>query len=255
MKVTTVIPSRGVASVSRALSIIQILVEHPEHELGVSEIARRIGIGKSTAHQLLSTLVAHGFVEQNENSGLYGLGTRLIEAGAVAASHAGLGPAVTPVLEELVRETGETTSIGIIVQKEIVLVHRVEAQSVLRVDLKVGTRFPLHSSAIGQVILASMPQKACARIFDELALDSKERETAERDVERARVNGYAIVHDTPVAGINAIAVPIRGVEGKAIAGLVIAGPSFRFDPNNVRDTAIKKATLIAQKVGQIHASW
>ena len=72
-----------------------------------------------------------------------------IEAGAVAASHIGLGPALTPFLEALVAEVKETCSIGAITGNSITLLQRVEAESVLRVDLKVGTRLPLHTSAIG----------------------------------------------------------------------------------------------------------
>ena len=123
----TQVPVRQVASVSRALQIIELLISSSTHELGVSEISREIGVVKSTAHQLLATLAAHGFVENNGTTGRYRLGVRAMEAGAVASTQAGLGPAVLPLLEALVGEVHETCSIGVLVGHSVSLVQRVEA--------------------------------------------------------------------------------------------------------------------------------
>lgn len=233
---------------SRALSIIELLIANPQHELGISQIARDLSIGKSTAHQLVSTLVAHGFLSQSENSARYRLGTRLLEGGAVAAEHVGLGGAVTPFLEDLVRRVGETCSIGIMAAHEIVLIHRVEAKAVLRVDLKIGTRFPVHNSAIGRVMLGTMSDAARSQILLNLDLspsDGRAMDVALREVERT---GHSIVRDIPVSGINAIAVPIFGRNADPIAGLVIAGPGFRFEPDDYAGAAAETAQLISTRL-------
>lgn len=241
-------PPRQVASVSRALHILELLVSHPSHELGVSDVARRLEIGKSTAHQLLATLVAHGFVDQCEGSPRYRLGVRAIEAGAVAASHIGLGPALTPFLETLVAEVKETCSIGAITGNSITLLQRVEAESVLRVDLKVGTRLPLHTSAIGRVLMSTMPPETLAQQLDELDLSAAERLETEEALRVARTEECSIVRNIPVDGISAIAVAIRSSNQRPVGGLVVAGPSFRFEPSACRHALLKTAGSIAARL-------
>ena len=239
---------RTVASVSRALSIIELMAERESQEMSVSEVARELRIGRSTAHQLLRTLTAHGFVEQCEDSPRYRLGTTLMRTGAVAAVGRGLGPNVTFVLEDIVREVGETASIGIMAMREIVLLHRVEAHSVLRVDLRVGTRLPLLSSAIGQVILGAYPEATCDEIIREIELDTAGKQVARKKIEAARRQGYAIVRDTPVAGINAIAAAIKTPKLQPIAGLVVAGPSSRFEPERCSAMVVEKARALSELV-------
>lgn len=247
-------PVRQVASVGRALRIVELLIAHPEHELGVSEIARTLRIGKSTAHQLVATLVAHGFVDQTENSPRYRLGTRLMEAGAIAAEHIGLGPAVMPILEELVGRVGETSSIGIMSSREIVLIHRVEAASVLRVDLKVGTRFPLHNSAIGRVIMGAMPESARSQLIGGLEMTNDERADLNQALKTVQRTGHAIVRNIPVEGINAIAVAVCDKLGQPVAGLVIAGPSFRFEPENYAQIAAETAESLSRRIGALRSA-
>ncbi|MBN9049940.1 MAG: IclR family transcriptional regulator [Rhizobiales bacterium] len=242
-------PVRQVASVARALRIVELLINEPEHELGITQIARALSIGKSTAHQLVATLAAHGFLDQVETSARYRLGTRLMEGGAIAGEHVGLGPAVTPILEDLVRRVGETSSIGIMASHEIVLIHRVEAKSVLRVDLKIGTRFPLHNSAIGRVILGAMSDQPRQQLLNALNMSQEERDAMTVTLGDVRKAGHSIVRNIPVDGINAIAVPIFGKQGEPIAGLVIAGPSFRFEPKDFAAEAAQTAQLISNRLG------
>ena len=243
----TQVPIRQVASVSRALQIIELLISNPTHELGVTEISRELGVVKSTAHQLLATLAAHGFVENNGTSGRYRLGVRAMEAGAVASTQAGLGPAVLPLLEALVSEVHETCSIGVLTGNSVSLVQRVEAESVLRVDLRVGTQFPIQTSAIGRIILAGMPQERRDQILDALDMSKAERRKTDKAIEVARQEGCAIVRNIPVEGISAIAVAVRTSTQAPLAGLVVAAPTFRFDPDAFRSALTRTAGLIAAR--------
>ncbi len=244
----TQVPVRQVASVSRALQIIELLISSSTHELGVSEISREIGVVKSTAHQLLATLAAHGFVENNGTTGRYRLGVRAMEAGAVASTQAGLGPAVLPLLEALVGEVHETCSIGVLVGHSVSLVQRVEAESVLRVDLRVGTRFPIQTSAIGRIILAEMPQERREQILDALDLPKPERRQIDKSIDTARKDGCAVVRNIPVEGISAMAVAVRTSAQAPLAGLVVAAPTFRFNPDAFRGALTRTAGLIAARV-------
>jgi Transcriptional regulator len=243
----TEVQVRQVASVARALQIVELLISSPTHEVGVSEIARELGVVKSTAHQLLATLASHGFVENNGTTARYRLGVRAIEAGAVASTQAGLGPAIVPLLEALVAEVHETCSIGVLVGNSVSLVQRVEAESVLRVDLKVGTRFPIQTSAIGRVILAKMPEERRNQMLEALDLSKAERRQTEKAIETARQEGCAVVRNIPVEGISAMAVAVRASAQAPLAGLVVAAPSFRFNPDALRGALMRTADLIAAR--------
>jgi DNA-binding IclR family transcriptional regulator len=213
----------------------------------VTEVARELGVVKSTAHQLLATLAAHGFVENNGPSGRYRLGVRAMEAGAVASTQAGLGPSVLPLMEALVGEVHETCSIGVLMGNSVSLVQRVEAESVLRVDLRVGTQLPIQTSAIGRIILAEMPQERREQILDALNMPKAERRRTEKAIEVAREEGCAIVRNIPVEGISAIAVAVRISTQAPLAGLVVAAPTFRFNPDAFRSALTKTAGLIAAR--------
>ena len=240
--------SRTVGSVDRALQIIEMLIDHPGEELGVTEIARHVGIAKSTAHQLLATMLARGFLDQDENSLRYRFGLRTMEAGVVASANIGIGPALIPLLQELVDEVRETSSIGVLSGNGVVLLQRVEADSILRVELKLGSRLPLHSSAVGRMLLATMPAPERSLRIKELNLSPEDLASTEAAVAEAEKMGCAIVRDIPVDGISAIAVPIQNQHRRAIAGLVIAGPTFRFEPLDYRDTAWEMARQISNRM-------
>lgn len=244
---------RLVGSASRALKILELLIANPAHELGITQIAKQLSIGKSTAHQLVATLVAHGFVDQCADSTKYRLGVRLIEAGTVAATHIGLGPALMPLLEELVRNVRETCSIGIIAGRDILLVQRVEAASILRVDLKAGTRLPIHTSGIGRSILAAMPPSEREQILNSLGLNPQERADTELAINTTMLAGYSVVRNIPIDGISAIAVAIRDQNKRPVAGLVIAGPTFRFEPIDFAAVALSTAVSLSQRLS-IHRS-
>ena len=147
------------------------------------------------------------------------------------------------------RRVGETSSIGIMASHEIVLIHRVEAKSVLRVDLKFGTRFPLHNSAIGRMILGAMSDQPRQQLLNALNMSQEERDAMTVTLGDVRKAGHSIVRNIPVDGINAIAVPIFGKQGEPIAGLVIAGPSFRFEPKDFAAEAAQTAQLISNRLG------
>lgn len=240
--------SRTVASVARALQIIELLIDRPGHELSVTEIARHLGVAKSTAHQLVSTLVSRGFVDQDGGTARYRLGLRTMEAGTVAAANIGIGPALIPLLETLVSEVGETSSIGVLSGHSVVLLQRVEAESILRVDLKLGTRLPLHTSAVGRVLLSAMPMAERLQLLEDMSLTPEERAETDAAVKEAEMLGCAIVRDIPVDGISAISVPIRNQQQRAVAGLVIAGPTFRFEPANYRGVALKTAEKFSERM-------
>jgi DNA-binding IclR family transcriptional regulator len=130
-----------------------------EGELGVSELSRRLALGKSTVHRLLATLTAERILEHNPATGTYRLGLVMYELGARVSMHRILHDAATTVVEELRNATKETVQIAVLDGREVVYVERLESPHTLRLFGRIGHRMPAHSTSTGKVLLAFLPRE------------------------------------------------------------------------------------------------
>jgi IclR family transcriptional regulator, KDG regulon repressor len=212
---------RRLSSVEHALALLGVLSE-ADGELGVTELSRRLEIGKSSVHALLTTLRDHRWVERRP-SGRYALGLRAFEIGSVAVEQRA-GIALMPRAERLAQETGEAVSLAVLDGDAAVVVRRIESSQLLRVHLKVGSRMPLQRSASGKVLLAFLAPTATARVMESDAALLEE-------LAEIRWRRYAVSRDEMVAGVSTIATPVLGPGGMVVAALSLAAPSPRFDPD------------------------
>jgi DNA-binding IclR family transcriptional regulator len=239
-------PNRTVDSISRALRVIELLVREPSGALGVSEVAEHLGVGRSTAHQILTTLVLHNFAEQDRQSSRYGLGMAVLEAGAVALDRARLGVSLVPALEHLASLVGEVASIGVLSGTRALLVYRTRSDAVLRVDLRAGSLLPLHNTATGLVLLAWLEERQRGELIDQLALSEHDRDVLQHELALTLERGYAIQCDTSYPGISAIAAPVWGGRtGMVVGSLALNGPSVRFTPDKYRAVLLEAAARMS----------
>ncbi len=217
----------GLRSVLRALDLLDCFIT--DEELGVADIARRLGVAKSTAHRLLTTLCARGFAEQNPLTGHYRLGFHLYELGQLAVSRTDLHQAALPMLEELRERTGCTVHLAVADGAEIVYLERLQTLRDVRAFNGVGRRLPVHCTGSGKVIAAFDPLVARARAaagFTGLT-NSSIRDAARFDRELAEVRriGYAVNTDEAKHGLSSVAAPIRDHTGRARAAISLVGPT------------------------------
>ena len=151
------IPQGGLSTVRNAARLLKVFRSR-EADLGVSELARRLGLGKSTVHRMLTTLVAEGLIEQNPRTGGYRLGIVMFELGEAVRVHLDLHAAVGPVLSELRAQTGESSQVGVLDGHEVVYVDRLESAHSLRLFTETGRRVPVHCTSSGKVLLAYLPE-------------------------------------------------------------------------------------------------
>src|SRR5574342_5558 len=123
-------------AVEAALSILETL--GTVHEMGLTELARKLGLGKSSAYRLLATLIRRGYVEKDPQNDRYHLTHRLFAVGSRAADRRRLREVAHPASERLAAETGETVNLGVLDGTRVVNLHRVESPHLLRVRLEVG---------------------------------------------------------------------------------------------------------------------
>src|SRR5687768_18614021 len=130
-----------------------------EDELGITTLAGRLRLAKSTVHRLAATLSAAGFLEQNGDNGKYRLGMALFELGALVRRRMDVANEARPKLRELLEKTGETVQLGIVDHYSVLYVYEMESPRAIRMAAAVGARAPLHCTAVGKVLLAFQPQE------------------------------------------------------------------------------------------------
>lgn len=193
-------------SVTSALDVLDCF--NRDAELGVSDIARRLGIAKSTAHRLLTTLCSRGLTEKNPETGLYRLGLHLFELGQLAQQRLRLREVALPTLEELRRVTGHTVHLGVLDGTDVVYAERLESPDCRRLMAAVPRRFPSHSTSSGKVIAAFNPELAAARIEMGFAGTAGTLRSADayRDMLATTYRrGVGITHDEVVSGVSSVA--------------------------------------------------
>lgn len=221
-------------SLTNSLRVIEVLAS-ANPEIGVSEIARRVGLSKSTVHAILSTLMAEGYVEQNRASERYRLTLRLYELGCLVLARSPMDHRVLPLMEALGRATNETVSLAVLAGREALFVQRVESTELLRAELRVGTRVPLHATASGKVLLAFLSGDQL-ELYLQGPLESytaatrADVATLRAEIEAVRATGLATAVDEMAAGIAAMAVPVFDNTMKAVCALSIAAPTGRYRP-------------------------
>jgi IclR family KDG regulon transcriptional repressor len=206
-----------------------------EPELGVSELASRLGVGKSTVHRLLGTLKQEGFVQQNPRTGRYALGLRLLDLGAQAAARLDLRESAAPFLDDLRNRTGETTHIAVLDGAEVVYVERRESPRTLRLFGQVGRRNAAHCTSTGKVLLAHLPARRLEALLETMPLEPRtpstitDRQQLREELAKVRTLGYATNVNESEIGIASIAAPIRDATGEVVAAISVAGPLPRFE--------------------------
>ncbi len=237
----------AVRSVDRAAALLLALGES-SGEAGVTELARRLGLHKSTASRLLATLQRRGLVEQDEETGKYRLGLVVIRLAERAERTLDLKGIAWPDLERLARATRETVSLGIVEGDAYLTVAQVDGPNMIAQPDWTGRTTPLHCIASGKVLLAAMAERDVMRIARPGLAARTERtittlEVLMEELAKVRRRGFATAFSEWIAGTNAVAVPILDARGRVIASIGIWGPSFRVTPARVAElvTAARSA--------------
>jgi IclR family KDG regulon transcriptional repressor len=216
-------------SVSIALGVLDALAVAPE--LSLSELARRVGVAKSTAHRTCSVLTAAGLLTRT-TAGKYRLGLRLIEYGQLATARSPVGEHALPLLAELRSVLGETTQIGVPAGADVVYVERVEGSRAIRYSSDNTRRGPVHRSSCGKVLAAFVPGVMEARLKAGLQPSTGYTivvpDVFKAELEKVRARGYARSVDETELGMASLAVPVRSSpDGPVVAAISIVGPTAR----------------------------
>jgi DNA-binding IclR family transcriptional regulator len=244
----------SVQSVDRALSVLSILARLGE--AGVTEIAGELGVHKSTAFRLVTTLEAHDLVQQTEDRGKYRLGMGLVRLAGASTARLDVVQEARPVCRRLAAECGETVNVAVLAHHSALYVDQVAGGSGLQSHNWVGQHIPLHATSNGKVLLCELSRADIDSLVERLPAYTDRtitrRSALHRELALVREQGYALATDELEVGLTAIAAPLRSAHGDVVASMSVSGPSLRFPDARVEalvPVVVAAAEEFSQRLG------
>jgi len=206
----------GAPSVKKAFAILSA-VSSSKDGMGVSDLAKKLKIAKSTVHGMTSTLEELGAVMRDPLTKKYKLGFTLLEIGRSAYSQIDLQTAARPVTEELMERTQTSVFLGILNWRQVTILDIVESRQELNITAPVGSIIPLLAGAVGKVFLATMSEQQATKIVKSKGLPRfTDNSIVDLDLyfselNQVREKGYAVDDEEYILGVRAVASPLMGL--------------------------------------------
>ena len=230
--------SGRLSSVTSALLVLKVFSQ-AESELGISSIAQRLGLAKSTVHRLAVTLAGEGFLEQNPQNGRYRLGLSLFSLGALVRQRMDVSNQAHSLLGALRDLTQESIHLAILDETSIVYLYNMESAQAIGTRSYIGSRKPAFCTSEGRALLAfSAPELVATVLKEELVARTPKTTTNAKALrlmlDEVRQLGYATDDEESENGMRSVAAPIRDISGRVIAAVGLAGPIQRLTKKELR---------------------
>lgn len=248
-------------SLERGLALLES-VASGRGPVPLVEVARRVGLHRSTAHHLLQTLVSAGYLRQEQATRGYELTPKLFQITGRLWSPEQLGEIAQPFLEQLTQETGEGTSVAAWLDGAVCIVAKREADGPVRVVQSLGVDRPIHCTAVGKALAAWLP---AAEVRAALARTRMERQTPktittqaafEAELRRIRAAGYALDDEEQHLGLRCIAMPVFCYTRQVFAAMCVLGPKQRMTHQKLLAVRAPLAALsrkLSERLGYLPA--
>ncbi len=224
-----------VQSVDRAVTILELLAQHGA--LGVTALAKHLGVHKSTASRLVGALEHRSLVEQIEERGQYRLGPGILRLAGATNARLDLVEQARPVCRALASETGDTVNVTVLDRGTAYYIDQVSGSPRNTSYNWVGQHIPLHATSNGKILVSEMSEPELTRTLGDLVSYTDatvtDRGLLDEQLASARSLGFAVAHDELDVGLTAIAAPIRNAHGEIVASISLSGPTFRLTQQEV----------------------
>lgn len=246
---------RGASVIENTVSILRCF-SPDRQELGVTEIAPRVGLHKSTVSRILTSLEVQGIVEQG-SSRRYRLGLGILAIAGPLLADLDVRRAAYPMLQGLTRDTGETSALMVWNGAEAITVEQIPSPQQVKHTSSLGSRYQTAYSASVQVFLAFEDIETVHALVDSGALQGLDSSSGSFDnyrdlLEGNRVRGYALNDAETSPNEVGIAAGVHDHRGALVAAVLIAAPKFRTDANQIAslgERCVKTARLVSQRLG------
>jgi DNA-binding IclR family transcriptional regulator len=246
------------SSVANAIRLTKAFSEH-EHEMGISALAGRLGLAKSTVHRLATTLVEYDILEQNRESGKYRLGLALFELGTLVRRKMDIVTESRQHMHSLLETTGETVQLAVLDHLSVLYIRILESRQAVRMSSTVGARAAAHSTSVGKVLLAYQPPEIVKQVvenglqrFTPNTLTTPE--ALQEVLGEIRTRGYAIDDEEGEVGLRGVAAPIHDHTGLVAAAISVSAPVQRMTKRNLQTTVpivVGAAEGISRRLGYL----
>jgi IclR family transcriptional regulator, KDG regulon repressor len=247
---------KRLSSVATAIQLLKSFSED-QVDIGISDLSRRLGVAKSTAHRLAATLVSEGLLEQDRETDKYRLGIALFRLGALVRRRMDISSQGRPYIYALREKTNESVHLAILDGTEIMYVYNLESTQAIRMRSDLGVRKPAYCTAEGQAILAFQPQEILDAVIAQGLLPRTPQTITDpakllKALAVVRQRGCAIEDEESEIGMRGISAPIRNDGGDVVASVGLAGPVTRLSKKSIAafiPHVIETADLISQRLG------
>lgn len=232
----------GIQSLGRAFAILEEVARHREG-IGLADLSKLVGLHNSTTFHLVKTMVSLGYIRQEKDSKRYRVGRPLFALAASSLDEIEMVNVATPILEDLARETGESSHFAVRMGDAVVVIARTSGPGAFQLTDRVGVVRPAHCTALGKVILAALRPDQLERFLERVELKpSTEKSITEipvllREIEEIRRSGIAFDDGEFNIEVRCIAVPVKDFTGQTIGALGISGPIWRLSLQTLQGRA------------------
>lgn len=231
---------RSVTQVLRTLDYLETC----KAGAGVSEVAEALGVHKSTASRLLSTMRSEGYVARSEITGKYSLGIRLVELAKARLDQFDIRAYARPYMEELSRKTQETIHLAVLEQDKLVYIDKIDTTHILIMRSRIGYRISPHCTALGKAILSVLPEDKRDAIIEKVQFHPFTPNTItgpsalKEHLQQVTIQGFAFDDEEHEEGIRCASAPIRDHTGGVAGAISISAPITRMSKQRMEEMGI-----------------
>lgn len=235
-------------SVDNAFKLVEALNE--QGAMGITELSRELGLGKSTVFRLISTLENRNYVMQDPESGKYMLSLKWVTIGKTVLKKQSLIKIVHPYLEKLSEKYNETAYLSVLNGYWMTFVDKVTSTNAIIMDIKVGSNMPAYCTATGKILLAHKYKDDIGKYVGNIDFKKYTENTIndakklKKELENIRLSGYSADDEENEIGLTCFAAPVRNSDGEVIAAISISGPTGRMAQNREELIAAVKKTAL-----------
>ncbi len=250
--------SGGIQSIERAISIVDLVASNPDG-ISLAELSTEMGLNNSTVFHLVKTLDKLGVVAQIAETKRYRIGSHLFRLAAGALNETTLLSLATPLLERLSRDTGESANLAVRSHCEVVVIARTAATGMLQLSSRAGTTRPIHVTATGKALLATLEADELEQLLAEhefkafTAKSISDAKTLCKELREVRKTGFAYDRCEFDADVTCVATTVQDFAGRHVAAIGISGPVWRMTPKLLRTKTkalLETSSELSEKLGR-----
>jgi DNA-binding IclR family transcriptional regulator len=232
----------GVQSIGRAFAILEEVARNRDG-IALADLSKRVGLHNSTTFHLVKTMVSLGYIRQIKESKRYRIGRPLFALAASALDEMEMVSMATPVLDDLSRETGESSHFASRMSDAVVVMARTPGPGAFQLTDRVGVVRPAYCTALGKVILAALRPDQLDRYLDRIELKALTSKTItspqrlRRELQDVRRVGIAFDDGEFNNEVRCAAMPVYDFSGQVVGAIGISGPVWRLSIQALQNKA------------------